>query len=54
MDKMREKHIAEMARLQEAIKKTKSAQLKQDYGRALKRMQRELEEYDRYRNQGKS
>ena len=49
MDKMREKHIAEMERLKNAIDKTKSEYLKRDYKKALKRMSAELKEYDRYK-----
>ena len=49
MDRMREKHIAEMNRLKEAIKKTNSKHLKADYGKSLKRMQNELKEYDNYK-----
>ena len=48
MDIMRNKHIAEMQRLKTAIDKTNSEYLKRDYKKALKRMQRELKEYDRY------
>lgn len=54
MDKMRNKHILEMARLQEAIERTDSPYLKRDYAKAYKRMKKELAEYDGYRNQGKS
>ena len=49
MDKMREKHVAEIERLKTAIAKTKSVHLKRDYEKALKRMQKELREYDRYK-----
>ena len=49
MDKMREKYVAEMDRLKYAMARTKSNQLRCDYGRALKRMQNELKEYDRYK-----
>ena len=49
MDKMREKHVAEMERLKTAMKKTDSEYLKRDYGKALKRMQRELRDYARYK-----
>ena len=49
MDIMRNKHIAEMQRLKTAIDKTNSEYLKRDYKKALKRMQRELKEYDRYK-----
>lgn len=46
---MREKHIAEINRLSEAIRKTKSRCLKRDYLKALARMKEELKEYDRYK-----
>ena len=49
MDIMRNKHIAEMQRLKTAIDKTNSEYLKRDYKKALKRMQRELRDYDRYK-----
>lgn len=49
MDKIRKKHIAEMERLKTAIEKTDSEYLKRDYEKALKRMQKELREYDRYK-----
>lgn len=49
MDKMRQKHVDEMERLKCAIRKTDSEYLKKDYRKALKRMQKELVEYDRYR-----
>ena len=49
MDKMREKHVAEMERLKTAMEKTDSEYLKRDYSKALKRMERELKEYDRYK-----
>ena len=49
MDKMREKHVAEMERLKTAISKTKSEHLKRDYEKALRRMENELKEYDRYK-----
>ena len=54
MDKMRAKHIAAMDRLRDAIQRTDSEYIKRDYVKALKRMKRELAEYDRYRNQGTS
>lgn len=49
MDKARERHVAEMRRLKDAIDKTKSAAARRDYTKAYKRMQRELAEYDRFR-----
>ena len=50
-DKARERHVKEMERLQQAIKKTTSKHLIRDYVKALKRMARDLEEYDRYKAQ---
>jgi hypothetical protein len=49
MDKMREKYVAEMDRLKDAMERTTSNHLRCDYGRALKRMRKELEEYDKYK-----
>ena len=49
MDKARDMHVAEMNRLKDEMARTKSNHLRCDYGRALKRMQKELEEYDRYK-----
>jgi len=45
----REKHIAEMRRLEEAIEKTESEYLKRDYGKKLRKMRHELKIYDAYR-----
>lgn len=42
----RQRHLAEMKRLRTAIKNTTSRYLKRDYTKALKRMTRELHEYD--------
>ena len=49
MDKMRKNRVAESERRKTAMEKTDSEYLKRDYGKALKRMQRELKEYDRYK-----
>lgn len=46
---MRERHINEMQKLQTAIRETHSSKLKQDYSKALRRMEIELKEYDRYK-----
>lgn len=54
MDKMRERHIAEMNRLREAMKETKSKYLANDYGKAYRKMQRELAEYDRFKRNDES
>ena len=53
VDKARERHVKEMRRLQEAIEKTTSKSLVRDYVKALKRMIRDLEEYDRYKAEAK-
>lgn len=45
----REKQIEEIHRLEEAYEKTKSNMLKRDYGKAILRMKKELDEYDAYR-----
>lgn len=45
----RAKHLQEMQELRQAIEKTKSPYLKKDYGKALKRKERELREYDRWK-----
>lgn len=50
--KARERHIAEMNRLREAINKTTSPCLKRDYCKALKRMEKELKIYDSYHDKG--
>ena len=50
-DKARERHVKEMRRLQAAIEKTTSKSLVRDYMKALKRMLKDLEEYDRYKAQ---
>ena len=42
----REKHIKEMRRLESAIQITRSQSLKNQYGKALKRMRHELKVYD--------
>lgn len=52
-DKARERHVKEMRRLQEAISRTTSKSLVRDYMKALKRMLKDLEEYDRYKAEAK-
>lgn len=49
MDKQREIFVNEMIRLKKAIDKTESIYLKRDYLKALKKMIKELAEYDNYR-----
>lgn len=48
MDNARNAHIEEMNRIANAMCWTKSPYLKRDYGKALRRMEKELKEYDRY------
>lgn len=49
MDTQRDKFVADINRIKEAIKATDSPYLKRDYQKALKRKYRELKQYDRYR-----
>ena len=51
MDKAEGKHIAEINRLKEAREKTKSEYLRRDYTKAIRRMQNELKEYRRYKQE---
>ena len=48
MDNARKAHIEEMNRIANAMCFTKSPYLKRDYGKALRRMEKELREYDMY------
>lgn len=48
MDNARNAYIEEMNRLANAMCQTKSPYLKRDYGKALRRMTKELKEYDLY------
>ncbi len=45
----RERHIAEMVRLKEAMRNTKSRTLRVDYGKRINKMKKELEEYDKWK-----
>lgn len=45
----REQHLQEMRELREAIKKTKSPYAKRDLEKGLRRKERELWEYDRWK-----
>lgn len=49
--KKREEFTAEIARLKQARQKTTSRHLKTDYGKAIRRMTRELKAYDMYQRQ---
>lgn len=45
----RAEHVAEIKRVEAALKKTTSPRLKKDYGKHLKRLRQELRDYDRMR-----
>ena len=48
----RDKYVSEIRRLEAAVKKTDSKFLKADYTKAIRRMKRELEQYDRFQMGG--
>jgi hypothetical protein len=48
-DTAREKFVSEITRLRFAAAKTKSPYLKRDYIKAIKRMESELTEYDKFK-----
>lgn len=48
----RKQTVQEINRVQEALVKTKSPSLKMQYTRHLKRLQKQLEEYDGYKAKG--
>lgn len=50
MDKQRQKFVEEINRLKQAVKETESIYLKKDYKKAIREMEQELKEYDKYRN----
>lgn len=50
MDKAREQYAAEIRRLEDAIRRTRSDHLRSDYGKAIRRMKKELRAYDLNRN----
>lgn len=50
MDKMRERFVAEINRMEEACKTSESKYLRSDYKKAIRKMRMELMEYDSYRN----
>lgn len=54
MDRQRSRQIAEIARMTDAVMRTKSPTLKRDYVKAIRRMERELAEYDRYKKDAKT
>lgn len=49
MDPAREKFVADMEVLRDAISRTRSPYLRKDYEKALRRMERDLKEYDRFK-----
>lgn len=51
MDKQRAAFVKEIDRLRMAYNKTKSNYLRRDYGKAISRMEKELEEYDSFKKQ---
>lgn len=50
MDKTREQHEAKIRLLEDAIQRTRSDRLRRDYGKAVRRMKKELRAYDLNRN----
>lgn len=46
----REKHIAEINRMTDALAKTKSKHLIKDYKKGIARLKRELKEYDQWQS----
>ena len=51
MDKQRQKFVEEIKRLRKAVSTTESRYLKRDYLKAIKEMEIELREYDRYQKE---
>lgn len=49
MNRMREKYVEEMDRLEKAITQTESKYLKKDYAKALYKMKIELRDYDKFK-----
>ena len=47
----RNEYEAEIARMEDAIRKTKSGHLRADYRKAVGRMRRELKAYDRFKRE---
>ena len=48
MDK-RDEHIAQILRMEDAIRRTNSEHLRRDYRKAVRRMMKELKDYDRFK-----
>lgn len=53
-DIRREEFVAEMNRLSNALEVTKSPMLRRDYSKALRKMKRELADYDRFQKERKA
>ena len=51
MDKQRQKFVEEINRLRKAVNTTESRYLKRDYIKAIKEMEKELREYDKYQKE---
>lgn len=49
IDKQRAVVVAEIERMEDAIRRTKSKYLMVDYTRAVKRLKKELRDYDRFK-----
>ena len=49
----RDKFVAEIKRMEQAMSQTDSMYLRKDYNRGIKRMKRELLEYDRFHGSAK-
>ena len=52
MDKQREALVREISRLKDAWNRTDSRYLRKDYGKAIRRMENELRQYDSFRKAG--
>ena len=53
-DIRREEFVAEMNRLSNALEVTKSPMLRCDYSKALRKMKRDLADYDRFQKERKA
>ena len=53
-DIRRDEFVAEMNRLSNALEVTKSPMLRRDYSKALRKMKRDLADYDRFQKERKA
>ena len=53
-DSKREEFVAEMNRLRDALDRTRSPMLRRDYTKALRKMERDLADYDRFHKERKA